>query len=861
MSGLAFGSWWPLAVFLIVVPVVIWIGARSRTALVRSHRRALMAVRLLALGALAAALAQPTWHSRSGDLSVLYALDVSRSVDPAFIEAAIAWMKQANAIGRPAQSRFVAFADRVYPVDSPEAIRQVPLRAGDKGGSGALDPLETDLEAVLDAAAGSFDEGTIRRVVLMTDGVATRGNAWRMLDRLQGGQVRVFTVPATVRAANDAWVEAIDLPGELRRDEPFTATVRIRAHREAPAQVVITDGARRVLGRRGVRLVAGVNAVDFRVRLRDAGSTQISASVRADGDDVRENDTLTTSAAVLARPRVLYAESAPESARYLRDALAAQGIDVRVVAPDALPDTAGGLAAWDAVIVSDVRADMLGGTRMAAIERYVRDEGGGLVFASGASAYGEGGYRESALERVLPATFEAQEKRRDLALVIVLDRSYSMKGRKLNLAKAATLGALDLLEEEHRFGVVTFDSQPEITVPLEQVRSKRKAEDLIARFTASGQTNIYPALQMAYRMLVDVPVKAKHVILLSDGDTQPADFQRLVKRMAERQITVTTVAISAEADTKLMESIATWGKGRYYFTESAERVPQIFLEETRRVVNESVREEPVHVMVKRRVEALRGIDFARAPALKGLASMKPRDRAEIYLATTEDVPVLMRWQVGLGKAVVFASDVKNRWAADWLTWPGYGRMWSQIVREVMRRGTRSPAELTLAAEGGDVLVRLRAITVDGAFRNDLHPEARVDGLSDGPVTVSLRQVGPGSYEARIPRASGLVGTATATATLVGGVPADLRTAAGQGVLSRPFPAELRAGAPDAGFLEALAAQTGGRYAPAPGDVFAEHGEGVSVAHALWPWCAALGLLLYLADLFLRRAGWARRWFG
>jgi Mg-chelatase subunit ChlD len=228
---------------------------------------------------------------------------------------------------------------------------------------------------------------------------------------------------------------------------------------------------------------------------------------------------------------------------------------------------------------------MLGETRMKALETYVRDQGGGLVYAAGANAYGEAGLRDSPLERVLPATFEAPEKRRDLALVIALDRSYSMKGRKLELAKAATLGALELLEEEHRFAVITFDSQPEITVPLAPVRSKRKAEDLISRFTASGQTNMYPALQMAYRMLVDVPLKAKHVILLSDGDTQPADFQRLARRMGDANITVTTVAIGAEADRALLENIATWGKGRHYYAESADSVPQIFLQETKRLVN------------------------------------------------------------------------------------------------------------------------------------------------------------------------------------------------------------------------------------------------------------------------------------
>ena len=76
-----------------------------------------------------------------------------------------------------------------------------------------------------------------------------------------------------------------------------------------------------------------------------------------------------------------------------------------------------------------------------------------------------------------------------------------MNGRKMEYAKEAARAALDLLEEQHLFGVVAFDSQPYIPVPVRMVRSKRRAEDRISRIKASGQTNIYPALGVVYRML------------------------------------------------------------------------------------------------------------------------------------------------------------------------------------------------------------------------------------------------------------------------------------------------------------------------------------------------------------------------
>ena len=127
-------------------------------------------------------------------------------------------------------------------------------------------------------------------------------------------------------------------------------------------------------------------------------------------------------------------------------------------------------------------------------------------------------------------TRRARERKKDLALVIAIDRSYSMKGRKIEYAKEASRAALELLEEQHKFAVVAFDSQPYISVPMRMVRSKRRAEDRISRIKASGQTNIYPALGVVYRLLDRESSVAKHVILLSDGDTHPADFEKLLRR-------------------------------------------------------------------------------------------------------------------------------------------------------------------------------------------------------------------------------------------------------------------------------------------------------------------------------------------
>ncbi|CAN0057716.1 unnamed protein product, partial [Phaeothamnion confervicola] len=472
--------------------------------------------------------------------------------------------------------------------------------------------------------------------------------------------------------------------------------------------------------------------------------------------------------------------------------------------------------------------------------------------------HGERGYSETAVEQVLPVQFRTQEKRKDLALVIALDRSYSMKGRKMEMAKEATRAALDLLEEQHRFAVVAFDSQAYIAVPMQYVRSRRKAQDQIGRIQASGQTNIYPALGIVYRLLQRTDSKARHVILLSDGDTHPADFDILVKRMVAEKIVVSTVAVGADADRALMSDIAKWGKGRAYVAENAESIPQIFIEETERAVRSNLLEESFRPVVKRRSAAFRGVDVDKLPDLSGYVSSKARDHAEVLLATPSGAPLLVRWQYGLGKAVVFTSDVKNRWSANWIEWPGYGKFWAQQVRDLMRRDSGEELDFRVVREANEVVVRLSALSRDGHFRNGLTPRVKVTGQNGSTSFFALVQSGAGSYQLRMP----LDGTTQAERfELVEspGMPKGEVLRAGTRTLYQDYADEYRAFPPDADLLAALAQATGGKVAPAIAEVFARQGDESKTTKSLWPLFSILALVFYLLDIAMRRSPLAWRW--
>ena len=168
---------------------------------------------------------------------------------------------------------------------------------------------------------------------------------------------------------------------------------------------------------------------------------------------------------------------------------------------------------------------------MTALTEWVERRGGGLLIAGGEAVYGEGGYQKTAIERVSPVTYERRDEP-DVALILVLDRSWSMAGSSIDLCKAAAQAAVDVLTEKQAVGVITFNDQYEWNVPLSTVGENRaKIREQIAAITPSGPTRIYPALEQAYFSLKNTHARAKHVVVLSDGRSLPDDHESLVRRM------------------------------------------------------------------------------------------------------------------------------------------------------------------------------------------------------------------------------------------------------------------------------------------------------------------------------------------
>jgi uncharacterized membrane protein len=750
---------------------------------------------------------------------------------------------------------------------------------------GDIDRSQTDLQAGLKLAYGLFSPGTLRRAVLLSDGNQTEGDLLAEAQVARRRGVRLYHVPPQAEPEPEVLVASLRLSGsergegEVRVGAPFLLEAEIYA--SAPQRVAVLlsrDGAPNPGdSRQEVELVPGRNRVRFRGEVQSAGYVSYKAQVVGAGapppstrmresmggaplrDRFAGNNQAVLSLSAKGRPHVLYVEGEPAAREYLARALKKEEIDVEVRNSYGLPSSAAELARFDLLILSDVSSTLVSQAQMAAIDSYVRDHGGGFIMAGGENSFGSGGYQGTLLEKVLPVRFE-QEKKRDqpsLALVLCIDRSGSMNGPKLELAKEAARATADLLAPDDLIGVIAFDSQATPLVRLQRAQNRARIAADISRLQAGGGTAFLPPLQEAFQELSAVAAKIKHVILLTDGQAEYQGILELVDQMVDNKITVSAVGVGAGADQTLLTSMAEHGGGRFWPAQDAREIPKIFTKETTQVARSALVEDLVRVVVQKRVELLDGTGIESAPALRGYVATKPKPLSEVILTSNLGEPILVRWRHGLGQAVAFTSDVKNRWAAEWVRWPGYGRFFAQLIRSSMRQDPRTRGhgyDLHATAFPPDVHVTVDAVSGDDRFVSGLDTMLEVIAPAPGApgggrrlLSAPLPQTAPGRYEAdvRIDRSWGY-GAFLLRAIHRSG-PGGPVVAESWGSLPLSYSREYLALPPDRALLAgASQAVRSAAEVLDPGD------ERVRFLRELWPYLAGLAIVLLLLDVVLRR---------
>jgi Ca-activated chloride channel family protein len=798
-----------------------------------TRRRVAVGLQLAGLVLVAVALFDPTVGHPAPPTTLV--LDRSLSVGNASVEAEGEWLAANEGCGSDCHVVQFGGGAEITGADTG------PLASS---AGGPVEGRRSDLQGALELALARTPRGG--RIVLLSDGRQTEGEPLGLAAAARERGIAIDTVALTAEPA-DAAVTRLEAPPALHAGDPLSLEATVRSTVRSPAVLMVRrNGAK--IGEQHVALGVGDNPFLFSVRApHQPGSYGYEVSVASERDSRRQNDALGTTVRVERAPKLLVAGAEGTAAAEL---MKADGFQVSEVAAAELPSTAAGYKGVDGVVLEDVSNEELGQAQAQAIEEGVRDQALGLLALGGDHSFSLGKYYKSPLQEVLPvkSLVPGRLQRKNVAIELVLDRSGSMINEvggvpKIAMAQAAARGAVAfLLRHRDEVGIVAFEIKPKALVPLTRVEPADigHIEHVINTVPANGGTNIYKGLAAGVKEIERSKAKDRHVILLTDGISEPGTYKQLVPGLKKGKISVATVALGAEADFKLLKEIAAETGGNYYATEDARQLPKIFDKETR--INTRT------VRLRGRIGVSSGdpspitgsLVGEKLPPLGGNVVTELKPGAEAALLGQDrnhpPDPVLAQWQYGSGRAAAWTSGLTAGWAGEWLQRP---RLFQDAARWV-ERGVAPPPLTPRLVAGDQREIEVAPTTLSGrsieleSLEGELRPakgktiDLHFEESAAGRWTAALPELSAGEYE----YALGSIGAGSLS-----------------GTIAIPYAAEWKLGRVDTTPLGPLAAASGGTTL-AVGDP----GQIAGDSHHLWRLFAALALACFMVGALLRLIG-------
>ncbi|MBK8430519.1 MAG: VWA domain-containing protein [Chloroflexi bacterium] len=866
----------PLALLLLLaIPYAVWLG-RPRPRAVRQGRAWVsLGLRLVILLGLILSLAGAQAVRTADNLAVVFLVDVSDSMSVEQVAQAEAFVGEAIAQMDPQrdQAAVILFGGNAL-VERPmsSATTLSPF-------SSIPQTLNSNMAEAIRLGLALYPAGSARRMVILSDGVATAGDSDEAarLAAASGVQIDYVALPRRATTA-EAWVSNVSAPTRVTQGELFSIDITAESTADTPATLRVLAGGQIVL-EQAVDLRVGLN--NFRIPLQATAPefARYTVQLTAAQDTFYQNNQLAAFTEITGPPRVLIVGNTADSlddngeplldeAPQLIEALRLTGLEVDRITPADLPSSLAELSNYASIVLVDVTAKALTPRKMEALQSYVRDLGGGLVAVGGPSSFGMGGYFKTPLEETLPVNMQIEDEERfpSVNMVIVIDRSGSMSQQeggltKIQLAAEGAARVVELLNDFDFVTVIPVDTGPSGQIgPTSLTDRDRILEQIRGISSGGGGIYVRTGLEAAQEALAENPTQVKHIIVLADGsDSEEKEgVPELLDELVADGVTVTMVAIGSGPDVQWLQDMALRGNGRFHFTDRAANLPLIFTQETAQIQRTYLVEERFFPTLVTRSPIINGI--AQVPPLYGYVGVSAKDAAQVILETHLQDPLLASWQYGLGRSVAWTSDATGRWGTEWVDWQGFPVFWTQAVRWTISQGRNNTVESVITLSEGSAQLVVDVRSPEGGFLNDLPLVANVVAPDGQPTELTLQQVAPGRYAAEFAPAS----EGAYFVRVAGGTGEDGEPAVGQtsGWVLGYSPEYLQFD-PNPQLLGSIAVRTNGRnLGEIPTAAFDHNLPVDAVGRPIWPWLLLVAVILLPFDIGVRRViitrqDWAR----
>lgn len=547
----------------------------------------------------------------------------------------------------------------------------------------------SDIASAMTYTNSLYSEEVVKRMIIVSDGQETDGDAVSVVEGLTSGENPVFidTVSLSSEFENEYAILGLEYTDHAYINRKENVKVSIRSKRAAAVTVKLNTNGENIATLE-TTLNRGLNVLTFELASDKTGSFEYEVTVAGKSgvlDTFAQNNTRHFTQDYTDKFNVLFIADSQSDL----DSLNALGVYTENTVIDSyigttvVPYELEDLVKYDEIVLSDINVVDLNMSEEFINNLRTAVSVHGKTLQTYGSTYdgldNEEYHYLDYYNDMLPVQYQSDEAK---AVILVIDNSGSMDtDNRINVAKKGAIKMLDQLNDDDYIGVVTFSDSTKIVQSMTLAKNRATVTRQINKIQTEGGTTMAPALKEAGRQLLNADVEYRYVITLSDGDPfDPEDCKRNVRNLAPNDIIFSFINIQNNTSTAvtLLKNLAKAGNGNYYYCSSVNRLTDIMVNSINELANKAIDQFDTEISYRKpddpvldNVESLRyinGFNYCRIKnAATTVLTVTFMDEDLDGTINTATVPLYAYWNYGNGKVSSFTSSLSSAWTEDFRT--------------------------------------------------------------------------------------------------------------------------------------------------------------------------------------------------